>query len=190
MKTLPGVKSAALFSESQMFRYWLTRTWDETLPTVAFIGLNPSVADLERDDNTVRKCQQFARNWGYGRLLMLNIYAYRATDPRNMWRAMDKYVDIIGGARNSFASLQKYIADFNATRTVAAWGRQAHGRGSDAYKVIPNLYCLRTKMVHLNTRCTSLTIRHSNRGISAQTELEPHDKADEKTEDYRRTSTA
>jgi hypothetical protein len=77
MKILPGVFSDALFSPCGKYRYWLTRTWDLSRPTIAVIGLNPSKADLQRDDNTVRKCQEFARNWGYGRLLMLNLYAYR-----------------------------------------------------------------------------------------------------------------
>ncbi len=87
MKILDGVTSDALFSDCQRFRYWLSRTWNVAQPTVAFIGLNPSRADLTVDDNTVRKCQMFARRWGYGRLLMLNLFAYRATDPQNMWRA-------------------------------------------------------------------------------------------------------
>lgn len=142
MKILPGVTSDALFSDCKRFRYWLTRTWSADFPTIAFIGLNPSVASLEVDDKTVRKCQMYARRWGYGRLLMLNLYAFRETDPKVMWRALDRHVDIVGGSRNSLGSLRQYIADFNATKTVAAWGAQAHGRGNDARGSLPGLYCL------------------------------------------------
>jgi len=63
MKILDDVTPDALFSECRRFRYWLQRTWAADLQTIAFIGLNPSVADNEFDDNTVRKCQIFARQW-------------------------------------------------------------------------------------------------------------------------------
>jgi hypothetical protein len=91
----------------------------------------------------VRKCQKFARNWGYGRLLMLNVYAFRSTDPKNMFRALDNWVDITGGKHNTFAALKQYIEQFDVKLTVAAWGRLAYGRGSDAKRAISLLYCLR-----------------------------------------------
>jgi len=142
IKILPDVTSDARFSDCNRFRYWLTRTWSADLPTIAFIGLNPSVASREVDDLTVRKCQNYARRWKCGRLLMLNLYAFVATKPKVMWRARDVEVDIVGGSRNSLDSLREYIAEFNATKTVAAWGAQAHERGGDAGGSMPGLYCL------------------------------------------------
>lgn len=52
--------------------------------TVAFIGLNPSTADETVDDPTIRRCMGFARRWGYDRMVMLNAFAFRATDPKVM----------------------------------------------------------------------------------------------------------
>jgi hypothetical protein len=66
---------------SNQYRYVLRRTWDKTKPKIAFIGLNPSTANEQIDDNTVRKCITIARRDGFGELTMLNIYAYRSTDP-------------------------------------------------------------------------------------------------------------
>ena len=141
MKILDGVTSDAYFSECRTYRYWLTRTWNANLPTIAFVGLNPSVASLEVDDNTVRKCQVFARNWGYGRLLMLNLYAWRATDPKVMFKAKKDGFDIIGGVHNCFSSLQRYMLEFGAKRTVAAWGTNGGERGREAERSLDDLWC-------------------------------------------------
>jgi hypothetical protein len=62
-------------------RYWLTRTWNVHLPRVTFVGFNPSTADASQDDATIRKCIGFAKRWGHGSLLMLNVFTYRSTDP-------------------------------------------------------------------------------------------------------------
>lgn len=85
MKLKDGVKSCgALFSPCRKYRYQLWRIWDESLPMVTFIGLNPSTADETIDDPTVAKCQRYARRWGYGGIFMANIFAFRATDPSVM----------------------------------------------------------------------------------------------------------
>jgi hypothetical protein len=141
MKLLDDVTGDARFSECRRFRYWLLRTWAADLPTIAFIGLNPSVADTKFDDKTVRKCQRFARRWEYGRLLMLNIYAFRATDPKDMRKAADR-LDISGGKRNSLGMLCQYLEDFEVKKTVAAWGRGAPVLGAEATRVIPEMFCL------------------------------------------------
>lgn len=78
---------SAYFSADRVYRYCLTR---EVAPltgdgTVTFIGLNPSTADETQDDPTIRRCIDFARRWGFARLKMLNLYAYRATDPRDLY---------------------------------------------------------------------------------------------------------
>lgn len=56
----------AILSADRKYRYVLTRIWDEAKPTVLFIGLNPSTADEETDDQTIRKCIGYAKRWGYG----------------------------------------------------------------------------------------------------------------------------
>jgi len=81
--------AGAIFDITGTHRYLLWRDWDNSLPTVAFVMLNPSTADAERMDPNIRRCLGFARSWGYGRMIIGNLYAYRATDPRVLTRADD-----------------------------------------------------------------------------------------------------
>jgi uncharacterized protein DUF1643 len=64
------------------YRYSLTRVWDEALPTITFVLLNPSTADDQQLDPTLRRCVSFAKREGYGGMITLNLYAFRATDPK------------------------------------------------------------------------------------------------------------
>jgi hypothetical protein len=76
------VQKGAILSGCGTYRYQLWRGWDPDVRPALFIGMNPSTADAEQDDPTIRRCIRFARDWGYGGLLMGNLFAYRATDPR------------------------------------------------------------------------------------------------------------
>ena len=76
--------SSAKFSSCRTYRYSLTRIWDDSKETCVFIGLNPSTADENDDDPTIRRCIRFAKDWGFGRLVMVNLFSYRATDPKVM----------------------------------------------------------------------------------------------------------
>lgn len=135
------MRTDAKFSTARIHRYWLLRVWDESKPICAFIGLNPSTADETANDPTILKCIKYARSWEHGGLLMLNLYAFRATDPKDLWAAREKYVDVVGGIPNHFEALRGYLAEFKVTRQVAAWGshpKQA-GRGLEAKAQIPRL---------------------------------------------------
>lgn len=79
----------ALFSACRMYRYCLWRIWDRETARMMFIGLNPSTADEFNDDPTIRRCVGFAKRWGYGGLIMTNIFAFRATDPKEMKAVKD-----------------------------------------------------------------------------------------------------
>jgi hypothetical protein len=63
--------------------------WRGVTKTVAFIGLNPSTADATKDDPTIRKCKGFAKRWGMDWMVMLNLFAFRATVPAHMKKAAD-----------------------------------------------------------------------------------------------------
>lgn len=74
----------AKFSDCKKYRYCLWRIWDKELPTIAFIGLNPSTANESTNDATIRRVISFAKQWGYGGVYMLNCFPYVSTDPKEM----------------------------------------------------------------------------------------------------------
>ncbi len=110
----------AEFSTDRVYRYALWRRWDKGQFAV-FIGLNPSIADETKDDQTIRRCIGFARDWGYGGLAMLNLFAFRATKPADMKAAPEPV-----GPENYY-----WIVNYahHAGILVAAWGNDgAHKR--------------------------------------------------------------
>lgn len=72
--------NTAVFSPCQRYRYELRRWWGVGAD-IAWIMLNPSTATAETDDPTIRKITKFSKDWGFGGLLVGNLYAWRATDP-------------------------------------------------------------------------------------------------------------
>ena len=75
---------SAVISDCNRYRYKLTRTWDEDKGKVLFIMLNPSTADEKTDDLTTRRCINFAKKWGYGGIMIGNIYPFRAKRPKDL----------------------------------------------------------------------------------------------------------
>ncbi len=81
----PHVHGLAEFGgDNQEYRYRLERRWNNALESVLFVLMNPSTATPEIDDPTVRNCRLYADRWGYGRLLVGNICAYRVTDSKKL----------------------------------------------------------------------------------------------------------
>ena len=119
MKALETLLRRAVLSECGSYRYALTREWADG-KCVAWLMLNPSTADADIDDPTIRRCIGFARQWGYGRLVVVNLFALRATDPRVLVRNADPV-----GSKNDF-----YIAKAmkEAQEVICAWGCQQHLR--------------------------------------------------------------
>lgn len=115
MIDLDASDTGALLSPCRRWRYVLWRRWQDDTGAVAFIGLNPSTADELTDDPTIRRCRNFARAWGYGMLIMLNAYAYRATDPRVMKAAG---ANALGPLNNEYISQVSQSVGM----VVAAWG--------------------------------------------------------------------
>ncbi len=121
---------SAVFSTCRRYRYVLRRTWDHSLPTVLFIALNPSTADETVDDPTIRRCIGFATDWGFGSLVVANLFALRSTDPK----VLKKSCDPIGPRNDRW--LRRLSGE--AELTIAAWG--VHGALRDrAAKVLPML---------------------------------------------------
>ncbi|WP_162343230.1 DUF1643 domain-containing protein [Cyclobacterium salsum] len=77
------VKSAKI-SSCEKYRYTLTRIWETGKPLVLFVMLNPSTADATKDDRTITRCIGFSKSWGYGGLHVCNLFAFRATKPKDL----------------------------------------------------------------------------------------------------------
>ena len=117
----------ARISKDGLYRYRLEKTWDDQKPKCLFVILNSSTADGTHDDATIRCCIRFAQDWGYGALLVGNLFAYRSTDPGALVRVEDP----IGPDNDRHLEALASEAD----KVVAAWGGGAGRsglRGRDA----------------------------------------------------------
>jgi len=127
----------ATFSSCRTYRYSLSRIWDKKKKYVLFIGLNPSTANEEVDDPTIRRCVNYAKEWGYGGFMMVNLFAYRTTLPSNL-----KKVKYPVGSKND-----KYIVILSkkADITVAAWGNNGnlYSRDKQVLNLVSSLMCLK-----------------------------------------------
>ncbi|MFT4716891.1 MAG: hypothetical protein ACI932_002079 [Paracoccaceae bacterium] len=112
--------SVAVYSDCESYRYSLTRVWDDTSKRVLFVMLNPSTATEIQNDPTVERCERRARTLGFGGFRVCNIFAWRATDPRNM-RVQDDPV----GPQNDAVILEGCNW---ADAIVCAWGTHGEHR--------------------------------------------------------------
>ncbi len=109
--------SGATFSVCGLYRYCLWRRIGPGARLVVWIMLNPSTADALADDPTIRRCLAFSKKWGFARVEIVNLFAFRATDPRDMKAAFDPM-----GPDNNMSII---LAASRAELVVAAWG--VHG---------------------------------------------------------------
>lgn len=153
------------FSMDRKYRYTLWRFWAAEVETTWFrstwpedgtqpvkisepskflmvIGLNPSTADETKNDPTIRRCIAFAQRWGFGGLCMTNLFAYRATDPRDMRRCQHPV-----GDENDYW-LQKISSSPNAGMVLAAWGNHGGHQNRSSHMLelvseVADVHCLR-----------------------------------------------
>jgi hypothetical protein len=137
---------SADFSEDGRYRYELTRSWDATRPSCAFVMLNPSKADAVENDPTVRRCIDFANRWGYGELRVYNVFAFVATDPRELWRQDDpvgpRWAETIRGV----LVCERIICAWGAFATAAdgrtMWPRHRYMDAWYEIRRVRTLHCL------------------------------------------------
>jgi hypothetical protein len=115
--------SSCVFSSNRLYRYVLRHQCDDTKPIaspkrIAWIGLNPSTADELSLDRTLAAICRYSRRWGFSEVVMLNLFAFRATDPRDLKRAEDPI-----GPDNDHHLLTEVR---KVQRVIACWG--GHGR--------------------------------------------------------------
>lgn len=138
------------YMDGPKYRYTLWRIFEQsrieesfhqkTLPIVNFCLLNPSTADMDELDPTLRRCRNYTKRWGYAGMVVTNIFAVRATDPDNMREADNP----IGPENNKWI---KKCADFSE-KFVAGWGVNGDykNRERDVIDLVglDETYCLET----------------------------------------------
>lgn len=131
-----GTHAAALFSTDGCFRFWLSRDWSapsqQPAKTCLFIMLNPSTATHEIDDPTIRKCVGFAKRWGYTAIEVMNLFPYRATDPKLLLTNVAEHTNWPNSVtaelwRRSLALNDELIRVMvaNVDTVICAWGANA-----------------------------------------------------------------
>lgn len=112
----------AVMSDDRKHRYWLTRIWDRARPFLVVCMFNPSTADERKDDQTILRLCGWASRWGYGGLLVVNLYSIRTSDPTH----------VQGREREAFGDAQPHawaaaidIAKEQGTPILCAWGALA-----------------------------------------------------------------
>jgi len=135
--------SGATFSRCRRWRYLLWRCWDASKPAANFLMLNPSTADELKLDPSCTRARNYAQRWGYGSLVVTNIFGWRATDPGEMRRVKDPV-----GRGNDKAILQ---AAREAGIVICAWGN--HGEHMDRARAVVAL--LRAENIAL--KCLRIT---------------------------------
>ncbi len=133
--------NGAVIDDTKTFRYLLWRTWDVNRPRLLWVMLNPSTADEQQSDRTLGRCISFSKKWDYGSLEIVNLFAFRTSDPKDL----DAVSDPIGSEND------RRIAEAatRAEKIVVAWGERGIYKQRDsavlellAQQTSLPLYCL------------------------------------------------
>lgn len=134
-------ESNAVISRCGHYRYLLTRLLSGMSPPLIFCMLNPSTADAEIDDPTIRRCLGFAKREDAHSLVVVNLYAWRATQPKDVPSMNDPFDDPVGPENDSTLL---YVAQNGGRRIVCAWGA-----GAERERVVAVCKALREAQVDL-----------------------------------------
>ena len=127
------MNKTAVLSHDNIYRYQLSRIWDEEKPKILFIMLNPSTADEFVEDPTIRRIVNYAKDWGYGSVYVGNLYAFRSTDPKGL----NSVEDPIGP--ENITNIQALIGLVD--KVVYAWGNERK-EPEWLKKIVTNPYCI------------------------------------------------
>ncbi|MGA9139566.1 MAG: DUF1643 domain-containing protein [Methanocella sp.] len=136
------LEQGATFSKDKLYRYNLWRQWgSKSSGKVTFVMLNPSTADAEKFDPTVRRCFGYACDWGFGSMEVVNLFAFRSTYPDQLLKTDDP----VGPDNDAFVLKAARESDL----VVAAWGihGKLHGRDLKVQRLIEgirDLHCIGT----------------------------------------------
>jgi hypothetical protein len=130
--------TGAVFSRCRRWRYLLWRCWDESKPVANFLMLNPSTADEFKLDPSCTRARNYAERWGFGAVVITNIFGWRSTDPERLKTVKDPV-----GRGNDEAIVK---AARQVKIVVCAWGN--HGMHLERSQRVVAL--LRKERVPLN----------------------------------------
>lgn len=114
-------EKGALVSQDGRYRYGLFRRWGDDGPGILWVMLNPSTADADQDDPTIRRVVRFSSGWGYAHCTVVNLFAHRATFPRTLRWEHWGGTDIVGPGNDDHIR----EASLRCAHVIFAWG--AHG---------------------------------------------------------------
>jgi hypothetical protein len=132
------MNKSAIFSQDKLHRFVLTRVWDDTLPKAMCIGLNPSTANEEKDDSTIRYLVKVLVSCGYGGLTMVNLFSYITSDPTNL---LDSHFNTRYPNPANESWIDESVKDCQAI--IFCWGdfAQAHIKAREIQKRFPSALC-------------------------------------------------
>ena len=126
-----GGYNGVTFKNDGQYRLALWRIWDDKLPKVMFIGLNPSTANESTDDPTIRRVKTFAKNWGFGGVYMLNLFTY-----------VTAYPEELKTCRYPVLFADPFLLRYSklASKIIFAWGsfKEAKNRGKEVIQMFPD----------------------------------------------------
>lgn len=157
----PPSLAGATFSEDMAHRYRCWRTWDEAKPKLGWLMLNPSTADGEELDPTLRRVQAFSNRDGFGGFEVWNLWPLRSTDPKGLWDWMSVATEADHDANRDaiLAELPRF------SDVVCAWGdfskcpSKMRARAAEVATVVADTLRPHVKLWHLGL-CSSGQPKH------------------------------
>lgn len=135
----PVTSRSAEISPCGKYRYTLWRSWGPITglsKCVSWVMLNPSTADAQIDDRTIGRCIEFSQREGFDHLVVVNLFAYRSTDPEALWKLP------AGDARGPDNYLHVTNAVASTDKTIVAWGADGFSERPKALFGEMPLWCL------------------------------------------------
>ena len=120
----PAGYGSAILSPCGLYRYSLTRQWSEGAKQILWIMLNPSTADANVNDPTIRRCIAFSKAWGYDSLEVVNLFALRSPNPQDLIDSSEAGIDPVGPNNDGYISW----AVKQSASVIAAWGSRGFAR--------------------------------------------------------------
>ncbi len=117
-----GIIREAMISKDGAYRYTLRRIWGDREKFVTWVMLNPSTADAEKDDPTIRRCIDYSKTWGYGALTVVNLFPLRTPEPKVLLAALKDAPEPDDVRRINTGVLESETVFNNPGLVICAWG--------------------------------------------------------------------